>query len=101
MSGIKWNPGHPPKNRKGERLLVIARPMGVTHDAASDPNPDIFIGHWLDEGPHGDSNAYVPARISGMRANEARPELDIKYWAEIILPNDVEVRSLTDSDFKG
>ena len=95
MAGIEWTEGEPP-TIEGRRVLVIASPRGGTYDAAADNRPDIFIGHWHDNG------WYVPARIGGMSENEARPRLDpIKCWAEINLPSGVELRELTARDCKG
>jgi hypothetical protein len=36
-----------------------------------------------------------------MSANHARPELNVRYWAEIDLPAGVELRALTVDDLKG
>jgi hypothetical protein len=93
---IKWNKGEPPKVEQGKRLLLIAHPTGVNYDVAADNRPGIYIGHfgYAEDG-------YVPARIWGMSANEARPALDVKYWAEIDLPADVELRELTVGDHRG
>lgn len=96
MTDIKWNLGQPPEMQRSNRLLLIASPTDVNFDAAADNRPDIYIGHFGDA-----EDAYVPARISGMSANEARPALNVKYWAEITLPPNVELRLLTTSDFKG
>jgi hypothetical protein len=98
MAGIKWNLGQPPETQRGKRLLLIASPTGVNFDAAADNRPDIYIGHF----GHAE-DAYVPARIWGMSANEARPALNVKYWAEIEidLPPNVELRLLTIDNFKG
>jgi hypothetical protein len=93
---IKWNKGQPPKAEQGKRLLLIACPTGVNYDVAADNRPSIYIGHF---GHAADS--YVPARIWGMSANEARPDLDVKYWAELDLPVDVELRELTVDDHTG
>jgi hypothetical protein len=98
MGTIKWNPGTPPRPLEGKRLLLIAHPTGITHDAVEDNRPDIYLGHYRDG--HGE-NVYVPARVWGMQAKEARPALDVKYWAEIDLPPDVELRLLTRSDIEG
>jgi hypothetical protein len=96
MTGIKWNLGQPPEKQRGKRLLLIASPTNVNFDAAADNRPDIYIAHFGDA-----EDGYVPARISGMPTNEARPALNVKYWAEINLPPNVELRLLTVSDFKG
>jgi hypothetical protein len=96
MTGIKWNLGQPPETQRSKRLLLIAFPTNVNFDAAADDRPDIYIGHFGDA-----ADGYVPARIWGMPANEARPALNVKYWAEIDLPPNVELRSLTIGDFKG
>jgi hypothetical protein len=96
MAGINWNSGPPPETQVRNRLLLIASPIGVNFDAAADNRPDIYIGHF----GHAE-DGYVPARIVGMSANEARHALDVKYWAEIELPPGVELRSLTIDDLKG
>ena len=95
MTGIVWKEGHPPETLRGKRLLLIASPMNMNFDAAADNRPDIFIGH------HGEAaDDYVPALVQGMLEG-ARQYLAVKYWAEINLPDGVELRSLTDSDLKG
>jgi hypothetical protein len=93
---IEWHKGEPPESERGKRLLLIAHPTGNTHDAAADNRPDIYIGHF----GHAE-DGFVPARIWGMSANEARPALNVKYWAEIDLPADVELHGLTVGDFSG
>ncbi|MGO9683618.1 MAG: hypothetical protein ACLPTZ_13710 [Beijerinckiaceae bacterium] len=93
---IKWNEGKPPETQRGKRLLLIARPDSGPYDAAADNRPDIYIGHY----GYGE-DGYVPARIWGMSANEPRPKLDVKFWAEIELPDGIEVRNLTVSDYRG
>jgi hypothetical protein len=96
MAGIKWIAGQPPESQRGKRLLLIASPIGGNLDAAADNRLDIYVGYF------GDANDdYVPARIWGMFANEARPSLLVRYWAEINLPPNVELRSLTIADLKG
>jgi hypothetical protein len=96
MTGIVWKRGRPPETQRGKRLLLIASPTGVTFDANADNRPDIYIGHF-GEG----AGDYVPATVWGMAANDARPPLDVKYWAEIDLLYGVELRALTNSDIKG
>jgi hypothetical protein len=95
MSGIVWKLGHPPLSQKGNRLLLIASPIGGTHDAEADNRPDICIGHF-----HEGEGYYVPARFPAMPEG-ARPKLLVHYWAEIKLPVDVGLRSLGDGDLKG
>jgi hypothetical protein len=96
MAGIKWNVGQPPETQRGKRLLLIASPTGVNFDAAADNRPDLYIGHYGKA-----TDGLVLARVRGMPANDARPALDVEYWAEIDLPPGVELRSLTISDFEG
>jgi hypothetical protein len=96
MSKIEWHPGRPPERARGRRLLIIGLPTNRTYDAAEDNRPDVFIGHYGES-----EDAYVPARVSGMSENAARPPLDVKYWAEIPLPDGVELRSLTARHIKG
>jgi len=96
MAGIKWNRGEPPETERGKRLLLIASPMNRNYDAAADNRPDIYIGHY----GHAEDR-YVPARVWGMSANEARPPLAIMYWAEIDPPPGIELRELTISNHKG
>lgn len=96
MTGIVWKRGRPPETQRSKRLLLIASPTGVNFDAAADNRPDICVGHFGEE-----VDGYVCARIQGMPAEDARPALDVKYWAEIDLPYGVELRSLTKSDLKG
>lgn len=95
MPGLKWNAGEPPESQRGKRLLLIASPMGGTFDIAEDNRPSIYIGHFLE------NRRYAPARIWGMPENDPRPDLDVKYWAEINLPAGVELRALSDRDFLG
>jgi hypothetical protein len=96
MSKIKWHHGAPPQSARGRRLLVIGLPMGRNYDAADGNRPDIFIGHYGTA-----ESAFVPARVSGMSEDLARPPLDVKYWAEINLPDGVELRALTVRHIKG
>ena len=96
MADIKWKKGEPPETQRGNRLLLIATPTGGNYDVAADNRPDIFIGHYGYA-----EDRYVPARISGMSANDARPALDVKYWAKIDLPDGVKLRTLTESDLRG
>ena len=96
MTGIVWKRGRPRETQRGKRLLFIASPKGRNFDAAADNRPDIYIGHFGDQ-----EDDYIPARTWGMHAKDARPGLNIKYWAEIDLPYGVELRSLTTDDIKG
>jgi hypothetical protein len=59
-NGIRVN------RQRGKRLLLIASPTNRTYDAAEDNRPNIYVGHF----GHAE-DAYVPARIWGMSANEA------------------------------
>jgi hypothetical protein len=43
----------------------------------------------------------VPARISGMSEDQARPDLNVLYWADIDLPEGVELSPLKDRHLKG
>ena len=45
--------------------------------------------------------AYVPARIEGMSEDQPRPDLDVRYWAEIDLPEGVELSPLGERHLKG
>jgi hypothetical protein len=92
---IVWHEGHPPGTHKW-RLLLIASPTGGNFDAAADNRPDLYVGHF-----NGSTDGYVPARVSGMKADDARPTLNVKYWAEINLPEGMEIRSLTVDDVRG
>ena len=47
------------------------------------------------------NNGFVPIRVQGMSPNNPRPELKVKYWAEIDLPEGVELRELTTGDIRG
>lgn len=96
MTGISWNLGQPPASQRGNRLLLIASPIGENFDAAADNRLDIYVGHFSDV-----NDDYVPARIWGMSANETRPTLAVKYWATIDLPPNADLRSLTIDDLKG
>jgi hypothetical protein len=95
MAGIEWHRGTPPEAMRKKRLLIIGYPTNRNWPAAK---PEIFIGHF-GEG----EDDYVPARIAGMSHNEARPPLDVRYWAELelTLPKGVELTPLGDADFKG
>ena len=64
--------------------------MGRNYNAADGNRPDIFIGHY-----GAAESAFVPARVSGMSEDLARPPLDVTYWAEINRPDGVELRALT------
>jgi hypothetical protein len=96
MTGISWHLGSPPERQRGNRLLLIACPIGGNLDAAADNRLDIYVGYFSDA-----YDDYVPARIWGMSASEARPRLLVRYWAEIDLPPNMELRSLTIADLKG
>ena len=96
MPGIEWHEGQPPDFIRARLLLVIGHAMGGNFDAGEDSRPDIFVGHF-----HEGKGYYVPARVSGMSEREARPALDVKYWAEINLPDGVELRSLEIRHLKG
>jgi hypothetical protein len=97
MAGIKWNKGRPPETQRDKRLLLIASPLGGNFDTADDNRPDICVGHFH----AADEPNPVPARFSGMSANHARPDLNVRYWAELNLPPGVELRELTVDDLKG
>ena len=97
MAGIRWNEGQPPETQRGKCLLLIASPLGGNYDVGADNRPDICVGHFHAE----DEPRPVPARFLGMSANHARPELNVRYWAEIDLPAGVELRALTVDDLKG
>ena len=45
--------------------------------------------------------AYVPARIAGMSEDQPRPDLDVRYWAEIDLTEGVELSPLRERHLKG
>ena len=96
MREISWHLDSPPERQRGNRLLLIASPIGGNLDAAADNRLDIYVGYFSDA-----YDDYVPARIWGMSANEARPRLLVRYWAEIDLPPNLELRSLTIADLKG
>jgi hypothetical protein len=91
--GIEWKTGNPPK---GLRLLLIAQPTGVEYDVADDNRPDLYVGHYSDA-----KDGFVPAVGRGMSANTPRRELRVFYWAEVDLPESVQLRALTPSDFRG
>jgi hypothetical protein len=96
MAKLEWHLGSPPETTRGRRLLVVGFPKNGNFDALEDNRPDIFIAHY------GEGNdAYVPARIAGMSENSARPSLDVRYWAEIDLPDGVELRRLESRHIKG
>jgi len=97
MARIKWIEGRPPETQRGKRLLLIASPTYVNFDAAADNRPDVCVGHFH----AGDEPNPVPARFSGVSASDTRPELNVRYWAEIDLPPGVELRVLTIDDLKG
>jgi hypothetical protein len=82
--------------RAGRRLLIIGLPMSRNYDALEANRPDIFIGHY-----GAAEDAFVPARISGMSEDDPRPPLDVKYWAEINLPEGAELRALRVRHIKG
>jgi len=96
MSRIEWKKGFPPDSAKGKRLLLIATPTNVNFDAAADNRPDVYVGHYSYA-----SDGFVPIRVQGMSPNNSRPELKVEWWAEIDLPESVELRELTTSDFRG
>jgi hypothetical protein len=87
MSAIRWNDGAPPETMRDKRLLVIGHPKSGVFDAAEDQRPGIFIAHFLKQ-------EVVPEWVMGMRQNNSRPALNVKHWAEINLPDGVELRSL-------
>ncbi len=97
MSRLEWNKGEPPRpwsDSEVKRLLLIATSLGDNLD----PNlrPDIYVGHFSYA-----NNGFVPIRVQGMSPNNPRPELKVKYWAEIDLPEGVELRELTTGDIRG
>ena len=96
MSRIEWKKGFPPASMKGERLLLIATPTNVNFDAAADNRPDVYVGHYSYA-----NDGFVPIRSAGNEPEQPRPELKVKFWAEIDLPTGVELRALTTSDFRG
>ena len=77
-------------------MLVIGSATNINFDAADDGRPDIFIGHF-----HETEDASVPARISGMSEDQARPDLNVLYWAKIDLPEGVELSPLRKRHLKG
>jgi hypothetical protein len=94
---IRWHQGRPPRAlAKSGRLLVIAHPSNRADYGLEGALPDLYVGHFSKT-----EDAYVPASIAGMSQDEARPALNILYWADINLPDGVEVRRLTDGDAKG
>jgi hypothetical protein len=87
---IKWNLD-PTRAPHGVRLLLIATPEG-TSEASLDP--DIVVGHRHDEG-------FVRTRLQHPSDNDFRPALQVEWWAEIPnLPDGVELRELTENDWK-
>ncbi len=95
MSRIEWKKGFPPASMTGERLLLIATPTNVNFDAGADNRPDVYVGHYSYA-----SDGFVPIRVQGMSPNNSRPKLKVEWWAEIDLPESVELRELTTSDFR-
>ena len=93
MSRIHWHRGKPPAVLGAQRLLVVAH-VRTQYDATEDPRPELFISHFSKG-----EDAPVSARVSGMPAH--RPPLKIEYWAEINLPEGVELKALTNVDFYG
>ncbi len=88
---IKWNLD-PTRAPHGVRLLLIATPEG-TSEASLDQ--DIVVGHRHDEG-------FVRARLQHPSDSDFRPTLQVEWWAEIPnLPDEVELRELTEVDWKG
>ncbi len=96
MAGIRWNPGPPPATKQGERLLLIASPLGRNFDAQADNRPAMYIGHFREGEPNP-----VSTRIWGMSENEARPELNVLYWADVETDLPMEIRALAQDDLKG
>ncbi len=93
---IRWHQGRPPRAlAKSARLLVIAYPSNRVHDGSGDDLPDLYISHFSEA-----EQAQVPARMAGVSQNERRLPLNVVYWADINLPDGVEVRLLEDSDLK-
>jgi len=79
-----------------KRLLIIGYPKNRNYDVLDDGRPDIFVEHF-----HETEGAYVPARIEGMSEDQPRPDLDVRYWAEIDLPEGVELSPLGERHLKG
>jgi hypothetical protein len=94
MAAIEWHHGAPPDAMRGKRLLIIGYPMNRNY--FDDNRPDIVIGHF-----HETEGTFVPARISGMSEDQARPDLNVLYWADIDLPEGVELSPLKDRHLKG
>jgi hypothetical protein len=97
MSRLEWNKGEPPRPSSDsgvKRLLLIATSLGDNLD----PNirPDIYVGHFSYA-----NDGFVPIRVQGMSPNNSRPRLKVKYWAEIDLPEGLELRELTTGDIRG
>jgi hypothetical protein len=88
---IKWNLD-PMLAPRGVRLLLIAIPERTSE---ASPELDIVVGHRLDEG-------FVRARLQHPCDGNFRPILQVEWWAEIPnLPDGVELRELTEVDWKG
>ena len=89
---INWTKGQPPTSLRDRRLLVIAEAL-AQHDRRG---LGLFIAHY---GTAYDS--WVPIYVPGMSSNDVRPKLAVKYWAEIHLPEGIEIYALTQSELAG
>lgn len=93
---IRWHQGRPPRAlAKVGHLLLIAYPNHGLSDPAEDPRPGLYVGRFSEA-----DKAYVPASIAGISQSEALPALEVLYWADINLPDGVEVQRVTDAATK-
>ena len=89
---IQWTKGQPPAYLRDKRLLVLAEAMAAHDRRGVGP----FIAHY---GKAYDS--WVPIYVPGMSSSDARPKLAVKYWAEIDLPEGVQIYPLPLSEAVG
>ena len=88
---LEWFSGDPPKDR---RILLIGTPLEMPE---ADQKPDIVLGHW-----HEGNWGYVAVRPPYDENARPRPSLKVLRWAEIpSIPEDIELRPLSDSDLQG
>jgi hypothetical protein len=77
-----------------ERVLMIATPIVPSHDGTM---PEIVAAHW-----YVGTEQWVIADTFGESRRGARLELNPIYWADVCeLPAGVNLRPLSDEDFKG
>jgi hypothetical protein len=78
---------------RDRRLLLIATPRNVP---TANLKADLVVGHWNES-----LSCFVPVEIPYPR-DGARPELNVKWWAEVpAVPDGAMIRPLAPEDLKG